>query len=124
MDVHPLQPDRPRLQATGEESPQTRLNGDPVDPEERHPIPGRIEHDGAHHEPERSIDADRSLEASARNPGCEPGDGAFVEGPPDRCRLEQREDAKVKEDTQHQPISARDPSPLEAGAKANEGTCP
>jgi hypothetical protein len=114
--MHALQGDRPNLQVTADEAPQTRLNGDSVDHEKRGPITGWAEHDRSHHEPECSIDAYRSLEARAWEPGGEFGDGAFVERASGGCRAEQRQDAKVKEGSQDQRRSERAPPPLGVGS--------
>jgi len=101
---------------TADEAPQTRLNGDSVDHEERRPITGQAEHDRPHHESERSIDAYRSLEASAWEPGDELGDGAFAESASGRCRAEQRQDTKIEEGSQDRRRAERDPPPLGAGS--------
>jgi hypothetical protein len=118
VDVHALQGDRPSLQVTENEAPQTRLHGDSVDYEERRPITGWAEHDRSHHEPERSIDAYHALEARAWETGGEFGDGAFPEGAPGGCRAEQRQDAKINEGSQDQGRTEREPPPLGAGSSA------
>jgi hypothetical protein len=110
--MHALQGDRPSLQVTADEAPQTRLNGDSVDHEERRPITRWAEHDRSHHESERSIDAYRSLEARAWEPGDELGDGAFAESASGGCRAEQRQDTKIKEGSQDRRRAERDPPPL------------
>jgi hypothetical protein len=79
LDVHALQGDRPSLQVTADEAPQTRLNGDSVDHEERRPTTGWVEHDRSHDDSEHSIHAYRSLEACAGESGSQLGDSAFPE---------------------------------------------
>ena len=116
VDMHALQGDRPGLQVTDQEAPQTRLNGDPVDHEERRPVIGRAEHDRSHHESERGIDAHHSLEVGGWEAGGEFGDGAFAEGASGGSRAEQRQDAKVQEGAQDQRRAERDPPPLGAGS--------
>ena len=118
LDVHALQGDRPSLQVTADEAPQTRLNGDSVDHEKWRPITGWAEHDRSHHESERRIDAYRSLKVRAWEPGGELGDGTFAESASGGCRAEQRQDAKVKEGSQDQRRAERDPPPLGAGSGA------
>ena len=118
LDVHALQGDRPSLQVTDDEPPQTRLNGHSVDHEKRGPVTGWAEHDRSHHESERSIDADRSLKARAWEPGGELGDGALAERASDGCGAEQRLDAKIKRGSQDQRRAERDPPPLGAGSSA------
>jgi hypothetical protein len=110
-----LEGDHPSLQVTADEAPQTRLNGDPVDQEQRVPITGWAEHDRPQHESERSIDEDRSFETGAWEPGGEFGHGTFAESVPDRCSAEQRLGPKVKEGSQGQRRAGRDPPPLDAG---------
>lgn len=62
LDVHALQGDGPGLQVTADEAPQTGSNGDPVDHEERRPIPGWAEQDRSHHQLEGCVHADRALQ--------------------------------------------------------------
>ena len=116
--MHALQGDRPSLQVAADEAPQTRLNGDSVDHEKRGTVTGWVEHDRSQHKSERRIDADRSLDASTWEPGSEPGDGALAESASGGCRVEQRQDAKIKEGSQDQRRAERDPPPLGAGSGA------
>jgi hypothetical protein len=72
------------------------LNDHTINHEEGRPITGWTEHDWSHHEPEGSIDAYRSLQASAWEPSDELGDGAFTESTLAGCRTEQRQDTKIE----------------------------
>ena len=116
-DVHALQGDHPGLQVTDDEPPPTRLNGHSVDPEQRRPVTKRVEQDRSQHQPERSINADGSLEASAWEPGGELGDGTFPKRASDGRGAEQHQGTKVHE-AQDQHCSERDPPPL--GASSSE----
>ncbi len=116
--MHALQGDRPDFQMTTDEAPQTRLNGDSVDHEERGSVTRWAEHERSHHRPERRINADRSLEARAWEPGGEFGDGAFAERASGGCRTEQGQGAKVKEGSQDQGRAEHNPPPLAAGPGA------
>ena len=118
LDMHALQGDRPSLQVTADEAPQTRLNGDSIDHEDRRPVTGWAEHDRSHHKSERSIDAYRTLEASAWEPGGELGDGAFAKSASGRSRAEQRQDTKIKEGSQNRCRAERDPPPPGVGPGA------
>ena len=114
LDVHAREGDDPRLQVTPEEAPQTGSNADPIDHQQWRAVLGRIDADRSQHQPERRIDADRALQAGGWQPGCELGDGTFVERAPDGGRAEQQLGAKVEDGSLEQHRADRDPPPLGA----------
>jgi len=111
VDVHPVQGDLPSLQVTDQEAPPARLDGDPVDHEERRASAGWVEHDRSQHEPEPGIDAHCALEAGAREPGGQCRDGPFAEGTLGGGGAEQRQEANIKADAQEEGRAEPKPPP-------------
>jgi hypothetical protein len=111
LDLYALQGDHPGLQMTEDEPPQTRLNGHSVNHEQRGRIPGWTEQNWTHHESECRIYADRSLKVRVWESDGEFGDGTLAKRVSDGSRAKQRQEKKVKEDSQDQDGAECEPSP-------------